>query len=80
MEGEGEEEGEEGRKLKLNKFYEDLTRSDSWDTDSCDGRSENLLYLLYLKGLSHEMDLALYWLLSSGVGVKFAQFSNQWEG
>ncbi len=44
MEGEGEE-GEEGRKLKLNKFYEDLTRSDSWDTDSCDGRSQNSLYL-----------------------------------
>jgi hypothetical protein len=45
MEGEGEEEGEEGRKLKLNKFYEDLTRSDSWDTDSCDGRFQNFLYL-----------------------------------
>jgi hypothetical protein len=45
MEGEGEEaEGEEGRRLKLNKFYEDLTRSDSWDTDSCDGRSQNLQY------------------------------------
>jgi hypothetical protein len=24
--------------------------------------------------------LALYWLFSSGVGVKFAQAFNQWEG
>jgi hypothetical protein len=23
--------------------------------------------------------LALYWLLSSGVGVKFAQYSSQWK-
>jgi hypothetical protein len=29
--------------------------------------------------VSHEEELALHWLFSSGVGVQFAQSSSQWE-